>query len=148
MTISFPAFFGDPQRKADLLAELAATDWSAVHRLEEVWCNPGLPPTSWAAQLHDASGFPADILHLVAAIHARLPADRRGRFVLLLFEAATVGADLAPVGVRFLARVAGDAAMPAHGWSLPVLECAPALESLDPDWPACADLLIETVMAA
>ncbi len=143
MTITFPAFFGDPQRKAALLAELASTDWAAVERLEEVWRSAGLPPASWAAPFHDASGFPADILHLAAAIHARLPADRRGRFVLLLFDAATVGADLAAVAQRFLAQVAGDAR--AAGWALPVLECAPALERLHPDWQACADLLVETV---
>lgn len=146
MAISFPAYFNDPQRKMALLAELAATDWSAAGRLEEAWRSADLPPASWAAPLHDASSFPANVLHLAAAIHTRLPADRRGRFVLLLFEAATVGADLAAVAQRFLAQVAGDAR--ASGWALPVRECAPALERLHPDWQACADLLIETVAAA
>ena len=146
MTMTFPAFFGDPQRKVALLAELAATDWSEVHRLEELWRIASLPPASWAAPLHDASGFPADILHMAAAIHARLPAGRRGRFVLLLFDAATAGADLAPVAQRFLAQVAGDAR--ASDWALPVLECAPALERLHPDWQTCADLLVETVAGA
>lgn len=148
MTISFPAYSGDPQRKAALLGKLAATDWSAIARLEEAWCRPGLPLTSWAAPLHDASGFPADVLHLAATIHARLPTDRRRRFVLLLFEAATVGADLAAVAQRFLEQAAGDAPAPAQGWALPVLECASTLERLHPDWQACADLLVDTVAAA
>lgn len=148
MTISFPAYSGDPQRKTELLTRVVATDWTALARLEHAWLSPGLPPANWAAPLHDASGFPADILHLAAAIHARLPADRRGRFVLLLFEAATVGANLAPVAERFLARIAGQAPAPTGGWAMPVLECAPALESLMPDWEACADLLIEAVAAA
>lgn len=157
MALCFPAYFGDPRRKAQFLAGLAATDWAKVDRLEDAWQGwPGWQ-RGWAVPVHDGSGFPAGIVVLAAALYRRLPADRRGRFLQLLFEAADAGADLDPVPERFLAALAAqvlpDQPAPAHGWALPVIEGPPALErllagQLADAWEAAAERLIETVAAA
>ena len=150
MTMAFPAYFNDPRRKADLIARLTAADWSRLDDLEHGWRTPDEPSAGWAAPLHQASGFPASILYLAAALFRSLAPDRRGRFLVLLFDAAEVGADLSEVADTFLAALTGQTLAEC---SLPVTEYPQVLEralqqepSLDPE--SCAELLIATLAAA
>jgi hypothetical protein len=160
MTMNFPAYWGDPTLKREVLARAGRTDWQSGVSLDDL-----LPPDNGAgpqagSPLHRLTGFPADLKLLADTFLRHLPVDRRGRFAVAVFEAPDVGADLAPVADRFLETAAK--ALPEQARSAvvrpgPVKDYGPKLEAIMVQsaaqsggltWLWAADALIEILSAA
>lgn len=158
--MTFPAYWGDPNLKREVLARAARTDWPSVASLDDV-----LPPDQdrgppMGTPLHRLTGYPANLKLMADTILRHLPADRRGRFAAAVFEAPDVGANLAPIADEVLAAIART--LPARQRlalreAMPVRDYAPKLEALmaqsETDgagfgWMECADLLIEVLAGA
>jgi hypothetical protein len=158
--MNFPAYWGDPNLKREVLARAARADWQSAASLNDL-----LPPDQgtgppMGSPLHRLTGFPASLTLMADMILRHLPADRRGRFAAAVFDAPDVGADLAPIADQVLAAMAQMLPArhrPALSEAMPVRDYAPKLEALLAQsgalgagfgWMECADLLVEVLAGA
>jgi hypothetical protein len=160
MTMCFPAYHNDPNRKRETLLRVQTTDWAAFTELPSWLPDRSDPDRRAGSPLHRLTGYPASLTFLAETILRHLPADRRGRFMAAFFDAPDVGADLAPLAEEYMAA-AGQrrppGMRPAAGGTLPVVAYPSRLEALLAqsqalgggfDWMAAADLMIETLTSA
>lgn len=88
--ITFPAFYGDADRKAAIIARIAECgEHSLVGLLSGTHDD--------LAQAHEQSGFPAPLIALANAVFAALAPTEARRFALDLVTAVPVGRNMAEV---------------------------------------------------
>lgn len=105
--ITFPAFYGHPERKAAIIARITGRGGRSLLALLSGAGDD-------LAQAHEQTGFTAPLIAIANAVFTALPATDARRFAQAFVEAAPVGRDMAQVAEQVHRALITDA-LTRHG---------------------------------